>query len=178
MAVGLAAVMVTTAGAVPEQAPPQPEKVDPDAGVAVEGDGGAVGVGLALQVLPQVIPTGEEETVPVPLPALVTVRGVVDGGEGERRRDGLRSGHAHRAGARPGAGPAPAGEGGARCAGGRQGDGGACRGMLALQVAPQLMPAGAGRDRAGAGARPRDGEGVGDGGEGERRRDGLARRSC
>jgi hypothetical protein len=58
---------------VPVQAPLQPVKVDPVAGVAVR----VTLVPLlkdALQVLPQLIPDGAEVTVPVPVPALATVK--------------------------------------------------------------------------------------------------------
>jgi hypothetical protein len=67
-----AVLMVTTHDAVPEQAPLQPEKVEPDAGVAVSVT--AAGARKpALQVGPQLRPVGEEVTVPVPVPALPTV---------------------------------------------------------------------------------------------------------
>jgi hypothetical protein len=58
----------------PEQAPLQPVKVDPLAGVAVRVTE-VESVNVALQVAPQVMPAGAEETVPAPVPAVVTVRG-------------------------------------------------------------------------------------------------------
>ena len=67
-----AAVMETIQVPVPVQAPDQPEKVDP-------ADGEAVSVTEvpelyeAVQVAPQEMPAGLEVTVPLPVPALVTV---------------------------------------------------------------------------------------------------------
>src|SRR5215468_9087464 len=58
---------------VPVQAPLQPEKVEPLAAAAVRVTEVPLAK-LALHVLPQLMPAGEEVTVPVPLPALVTVR--------------------------------------------------------------------------------------------------------
>jgi len=49
-------------------------KVEPEAGVAVKVTLVPEAI-LALQVLPQLIPLGEELTVPLPVPLLVTVRG-------------------------------------------------------------------------------------------------------
>jgi len=70
---------------VPLQAPLQPLKIQPLAGVAVS----VVFVPelkLALQVLPQLIPPGLLVTVPPPFPETLTVTlkldGVVDGGAG------------------------------------------------------------------------------------------------
>src|SRR5205807_7562204 len=70
----LAALMLTVQ-VVPEAAsqPLQPVNVDPVAGVAVR----VTTVPLskaAEQVAPQLIPAGSEVTVPLPVPALVTVR--------------------------------------------------------------------------------------------------------
>ena len=69
----VSAVRVTTQVPVPEQPPPlQPVKVEPAAGVAVS----VTVVPLAKveeQVAPQVMPAGELETEPVPVPALLTV---------------------------------------------------------------------------------------------------------
>src|SRR5207249_5639438 len=59
---------------VPEQPPPvQPVKVEPAAGVAVNVTAVPL-VKLAEQVTPQLIPTGALVTVPLPVPALLTVR--------------------------------------------------------------------------------------------------------
>jgi hypothetical protein len=60
--------------AVPEQPPPfQPEKVEPDAGAAVKVTAVPL-VKEVEQVVPQEMPAGELVTVPLPAPALVTVR--------------------------------------------------------------------------------------------------------
>ncbi|MBI3607017.1 MAG: hypothetical protein HY207_03515 [Nitrospirae bacterium] len=69
----LAASIVTLHDVIPVQAPLQPEKTDPDAGVAVRVTLVPL-VKPAAQVAPQVIPAGLLVTVPVPLPGLVTVR--------------------------------------------------------------------------------------------------------
>ena len=70
----VAAESVTVQAPVPEQPPPlQPVKVEPAAAVAVN----VIAVPLAKlaeQVAPQLIPTGELVTVPLPVPAGVTVR--------------------------------------------------------------------------------------------------------
>src|SRR5207245_3234610 len=59
---------------VPEQAPPvQPVKVEPAAGAAVSVTAVPL-VKLAEQVAPQVMPAGELVMVPLPVPALETVR--------------------------------------------------------------------------------------------------------
>jgi len=59
---------------VPEQPPPlQPLKVEPAAGAAVSVTAVPLGK-LAEQVAPQVMPAGELVTVPLPVPALLTVR--------------------------------------------------------------------------------------------------------
>lgn len=74
--------MVTVHVPAPVQAPLQPTKVEPDAIVAVR----ITDVPEAkevLQVAAQVIPTGDEVTVPLPVPAVVTVRVVEDGAEVE-----------------------------------------------------------------------------------------------
>src|SRR5207245_193254 len=69
-----AAASATTHVPVPEQPPPlQPVKVEPAAGVAVNVTAVPL-VKLAEQVAPQVIPAGELVTVPLPVPALLTVR--------------------------------------------------------------------------------------------------------
>src|SRR5262245_32365614 len=58
---------------VPEQAPLQPENVDPEAGEAVKTTTVPTAK-FAVQELPQSIPEGLLETVPFPLPASVTER--------------------------------------------------------------------------------------------------------
>ena len=69
----LAASMMTVHDAVPVQAPVQPVKAEPEAGVAVRVT--LVPVRKAdAQAVPQVTPAGVLVTVPVPVPALVTVR--------------------------------------------------------------------------------------------------------
>jgi len=65
---------VTVQEPVPEQPPPlQPVKVEPSDGVAVKVTALPVEK-VAEQVAPQLIPAGELVTVPLPVPALVTVR--------------------------------------------------------------------------------------------------------
>src|SRR5207253_10350120 len=69
----VAAETVTVQAPVPEQPPPvQPVKVEPAAGVAVNVTAVPL-VKLAEQVAPQVIPTGALVTVPLPVPAWLTV---------------------------------------------------------------------------------------------------------
>ena len=68
-----AALMVTLQVPVPVQAPLQPVKVEPVVAAAVRVTLVPL-VKLVLQVLPQVIPLGDEVTVPDPVPALVRVR--------------------------------------------------------------------------------------------------------
>src|SRR5438094_8434832 len=64
---------VTTQVPVPEHPPPlQPLKVEPAAGLAVNVTAVPL-VKLAEQVTPQLIPTGALVTVPLPVPALLTV---------------------------------------------------------------------------------------------------------
>src|SRR2546422_8375468 len=59
--------------AVPEQPPPvQPVKVEPAAGVAVSVTAVPLAK-LAVHVAPQVMPAGALVTVPLPVPALLTV---------------------------------------------------------------------------------------------------------
>jgi len=68
----VAALMVTVQEPVPVQAPLQPVKAEPAAGVAVK----VRAVPLAYeaeQVVPQEMPAGALVTVPIPAPALVTV---------------------------------------------------------------------------------------------------------
>src|SRR5437867_2262938 len=70
----VAAESVTVQAPVPEQPPPlQPVKVEPAAGVAVNVTAVPLAK-LAEQVAPQVIPAGKLVTVPLPVPAGVTVR--------------------------------------------------------------------------------------------------------
>ena len=68
-----AADMVTVQVPVPLQAPDQPVKLEPLAGVALSVTL-APETKLAVQVAPQSMPDGELETVPVPDPARVIVR--------------------------------------------------------------------------------------------------------
>src|SRR5207253_8560735 len=69
----VAAETVTTHVPVPEQPPPlQPLKVAPTAGVAVSVTAVPLAK-LAVHVAPQVIPAGALVTVPLPVPALLTV---------------------------------------------------------------------------------------------------------
>jgi hypothetical protein len=65
--------IVTVQAPVPEQSPPQPEKVDPAPGEAVS----ATTVPLANEaehVDPQLIPAGEDDTEPLPVPLRLTAR--------------------------------------------------------------------------------------------------------
>src|SRR5437773_3784240 len=73
----VAAEIVTTHDPVPEQPPPlQPPKVEPAAGAAVSVTAVPLAK-LAAQVAPQSMPAGELVTVPLPVPAGVTVRAKV-----------------------------------------------------------------------------------------------------
>jgi hypothetical protein len=67
----VAAVIDTTQEPVPVQAPLQPVKVEPVAGTALKLTDVPLAK-FALQVVPQLIPTGVLVTVPVPVPFLVT----------------------------------------------------------------------------------------------------------
>ena len=70
----VAALRVTVQVPVPLQPPPlQPVKVEPAAGAAVSVTAVPLEK-LAEQVAPQVIPAGALVTVPLPVPAGVTVR--------------------------------------------------------------------------------------------------------
>jgi hypothetical protein len=69
----VAALTVTAQLPVPEQAPPQPMKVEPAAGVAVRVKG-VPGATDSLQSVPHAIPAGALDTVPAPVPLLMTVR--------------------------------------------------------------------------------------------------------
>src|SRR5438093_1481174 len=70
----VAAETVTTHDPVPEHPPPfQPLKVEPAAGAAVSVTAVPLAK-LAAQVAPQSMPAGELVTVPLPVPAGVTVR--------------------------------------------------------------------------------------------------------
>ena len=68
----VAALTVTVQVPVPEQAPLQPAKDEPAAGVAVRVTA-VPGVTDCEQVAPQLMPAGLLVTVPVPVPLLVTV---------------------------------------------------------------------------------------------------------
>ena len=68
-----AALIVTEQAPVPVQGPLQPAKVDPLSGVSVNVTIVPLAK-FAVQVVPQLIPVGLLVTVPVPVPASVTVR--------------------------------------------------------------------------------------------------------
>jgi hypothetical protein len=68
----VAALTVTAQVPVPVQAPLQPANVEPAAGVAARVND-APGVTVSAQSLPQLMPAGELDTVPRPVPVLVTV---------------------------------------------------------------------------------------------------------
>jgi hypothetical protein len=65
-----AAVVATEQGPVPEQAPLHPAKTEPAAGVAVRL---TVEKNDPLHVAPQLMLTGDDTTVPAPVPALLTL---------------------------------------------------------------------------------------------------------
>ena len=72
----VAAEIVTVQAPVPEQPPPlQPVKMEPAAGVAVNVTAVPL-VKFVAQLVPQAIPAGVLVTVPLPVPAFVTVSGV------------------------------------------------------------------------------------------------------
>jgi hypothetical protein len=82
-----AAVIVTVQALVPVHAPPQPANVEPPAAAAVSVTDVPLAYG-ALQLLPQSIPPGADETVPLPVPAFPTdnVKLLVpEGTNGERK---------------------------------------------------------------------------------------------
>ena len=66
------AVKLTVQVAVPVHAPDHPAKEDPVPGVAVSVTDVELEK-LALHVVPQLMPAGELETVPVPVPLVTTV---------------------------------------------------------------------------------------------------------
>jgi len=65
--------MLTVQLPVPVQAPLQPVNVEPAAGAAVRVTL-VPELKFALHVAPQLMPVGDEVTVPLPVPALPTVR--------------------------------------------------------------------------------------------------------
>ena len=77
----LAALMVTWQEPVPVQAPLQPAKAEPAAGAWLRVTT-VPELKLALQVAPQLMPVGEEVTVPLPVPAFATVRAYDPEGDG------------------------------------------------------------------------------------------------
>ena len=81
VAVTSLAAFIATVHEVPTplHAPPHPENVDPEAGVAVRVTPVPPATD-ALQVAPQLIQFGDEVTVPPPLPDLLTVSAKVVGG--------------------------------------------------------------------------------------------------
>ncbi len=70
-----ACVIDTVQLPVPVHAPFQPAKVEPLAAAAVSITDAPL-VKFALQDVPQLMPEGDEVMVPVPVPALVTVRAI------------------------------------------------------------------------------------------------------
>ena len=68
-----AAVIDTVQAPVPVHAPDQPANVEPEAAAGVSVTDAPL-VKLALHVEPQLMPAGDEVTVPVPVPAFVTAR--------------------------------------------------------------------------------------------------------
>ena len=72
-----AAVIDSVHPAVPVQLPPQPANVEPLAAVAVSVTFVLLAK-LAVQLLPQLMPDGDEVTVPLPVPALVTASEKLD----------------------------------------------------------------------------------------------------
>ncbi len=77
--------MPTTHEPVPEHAPLHPEKVEPEAGAAASVTV-AVVAKEALQVEPQLIPSGLLVTVPEPVPVFETVSVLLPGGAAPSNR--------------------------------------------------------------------------------------------
>lgn len=75
------AVMLTVQVAVPEHAPDQPAKEDPELAAAVSVTDAALAK-LALHVWPQLMPEGALVIVPDPVPPLCTVSWKVEAGGG------------------------------------------------------------------------------------------------
>ena len=75
------AVMLTVQVAVPEHAPDQPAKAEPEPAVAVNVTEVAPEK-LALHVCPQLIPAGALAMVPAPAPPVATVSWKVEAGGG------------------------------------------------------------------------------------------------
>ena len=73
----LAAFIVTTHDPVPVQVPPQPVKLEPLAGVALKVTLEAL-LKVAVQVVPQLMPAGLLEMVPVPVPFFVRLSANVE----------------------------------------------------------------------------------------------------
>ena len=73
------AVPVTVQGPLPEQAPPQLTNDEPAAAAAFKATEVPTSNWFE-QVIPQLIPAGVEVTVPLPVPCLVTVMIVAEGG--------------------------------------------------------------------------------------------------
>jgi hypothetical protein len=67
-----AAFIVSVQAAVPEQSPDQPENLEPRPGLALSVTE-VPGPNVAEHTVPQSIPAGVDVTLPVPLPAFVTV---------------------------------------------------------------------------------------------------------
>ena len=66
------ALIVRAQAAVPEQSPDQPANLELPAGLALSVTE-VPGSNAAVQVVPQLIPEGVDVTLPLPLPAFVTV---------------------------------------------------------------------------------------------------------
>ena len=81
-----AVVMLTVQAPLPAQAPVQPANFEPRAALAVSVTDVPLLYGSA-QSLPQLMPAGDDVTVPDPVPALVTVSGRVTTAEGSGIRN-------------------------------------------------------------------------------------------